>query len=223
MHIPNFQLEREQWGNWEFTRFIISLGKLIYYLIFTPLVFHTSNSRAVGNGKWEIDCVLPHKRRGGSLEMGNGKSLPNKTYVRDQVGNGKWEIGCGFVEQTKWEMGNGKWPSGKLDVLELPAFGKRETGNWLLNLPRRDILQSTVEGFRSIKTEPFEGCENIVKIGFCLALPWETGNGKREMGIRPLAVITARLELRGRNRLRQRRAEAREGAQDSRQGWYYIA
>ena len=36
-------------------------------------------------------------------------------------------------------------------------------------------------------------------------------------------LITARLELRGRNRLRQRRAEAREGAQDSRQGWYYIA
>ena len=86
--------------------------------------------------------------------------------ARDQVGNGKWEIGFGCVEKAKWEIGSGKLPSGKLDVMELPAFGKRETGNWLLNLPRRDILQSTVEGFRSIKTEPFEGCENIVKIGF---------------------------------------------------------
>ena len=46
-------------GNWEFTRFIISLWKLIFYLIFTPLVSHTSNSKAVGNGKWEIECVLP--------------------------------------------------------------------------------------------------------------------------------------------------------------------
>ena len=80
--------------------------------------------------------------------------------ARDQVGNGKWEIGFGCVEKAKWEIGSGKLPSGKLDVMELPAFGKRETGNWLLNLPRRDILKNTVEGFRSIKTEPFEGCEN---------------------------------------------------------------
>ena len=79
-------------------------------------------------------------------------------------------------------MGNGKLPSGKLDAVALQAFGKRETGNWLLNLPRRDILQSTVEGFRSIKTEPFEGCENIVKMCFvspCLGKR-ETGNGKWE-------------------------------------------
>ena len=97
----------------------------------------------------------------------------------------KWEMGNGKLDLDAWrsQVGNGKLPSGKLDAVQLPAFGKRETGNWLLNLPRRDILKNTVEGFRSIKTETFEGCENRV----CLALPWETGNGKREMGIRRLA------------------------------------
>ena len=133
----------------------------------------------MGNGKLNV-CF--HTRGGvARWKRETGNCSPTRD-ARDQVGNGKWEIGCGFVEQTKWEMGNGKWPSGKLDVLELPAFGKRETGNWLLNLPRRDILKNTVEGFRSIKTEPFEGCENIVKIGFvspCLGKR-ETGNGKWE-------------------------------------------
>ena len=127
----------------------------------------------MGNGKLTV-CF--HTRGGvARWKWETGNRSPTRD-VRDQVGNGKWEIGCGFVEQTKWEMGNGKWPSGKLDVLELPAFGKRETGNWLLNLPRRDILKNTVEGFRSIKTEPFEGCENRV----CLVLPWETGTGNRK-------------------------------------------
>ena len=83
------------------------------------------------------------------------------------------------MEKAKWEMGNGKLPSGKLDAVQLPAFGKRETGNWLLNLPRRDILKNTVEGFRSIKTETFEVCENRVCLAFCLGKR-ETGNGKWE-------------------------------------------
>ena len=151
----------------------------------------------MGNGKLNV-CF--HTRGGvARWKRETGNCSPTRD-ARDQVGNGKWEIGCGFVEQTKWEMGNGKWPSGKLDVLELPAFGKRETGNWLLNLPRRDILQSTVEGFRSIKTEPFEGCENIVKIGFvspCLGKR-ETGNGNPSAG---------RTELRA-ERCHEREAEA---------------
>ena len=97
-------------------------------------------------------------------------------------------------------MGNGKLPSGKLDAVQLPAFGKRETGNWLLNLPRRDILKNTVEGFRSIKTETFEVCENRVCLSR-LAL----GNGKRETGNgNPSA---GRTELRA-ERCHEREAEA---------------
>ena len=89
--------------------------------------------------------------------VGNGK---REIAPQQEMPGTKWEMGNGKMDvdlwnKQKWEMGNGKWPSGKLDVLELPAFGKRETGNWLLNLPRRDILKNTVEGFRSIKTEPF--------------------------------------------------------------------
>ena len=142
-------------GNWEFTRFIISLWKLIFYLTLL-LSFPTPPIPRLWemgtNGKLNV-CF--HTRGGvARWKRETGNCSPTRD-ARDQVGNGKWEIECGFVEQTKWEMGNGKWPSGKLDVLELPAFGKRETGNWLLNLSRRDILKNTVEGFRSIKTEPF--------------------------------------------------------------------
>ena len=95
----------------------------------------------MGNGKLTVcfhtrGWVARWKR-----EMGN--CSPTRD-ARDQVGNGKWEIGFGCVKKAKWEMGNGKLPSGKLDAVQLPAFGKRETGNWLLNLPRRDMLKNTV-------------------------------------------------------------------------------
>ena len=112
-------------GNWEFTRFIISLWKLIFYLIFTPLVSHTSNSKAVGNGKWEIECVLPHKRRSGSLETGNGKLLPNK---RCQGPSGKWEMGNWIWMRGKSQVGNWKWEIAEWEIGCHGAASIRETG-----------------------------------------------------------------------------------------------
>ena len=80
----------------------------------------------MGNGKLIVCFHTRAAESFGKWEMGICSLVQ---AVMDPVGNGKWEIAWGHVEQAPWEMGNGKLLSWKMDVLEPPAFGKREMGN----------------------------------------------------------------------------------------------
>ena len=137
MVFPDFQ--------WEFV--ILEIGNLslsylsletAFFTGYVLLAFLTPLNRWVwemGNGKWEIDRVLPHESIRELWEMGNGNLLSLVQAGMDPVGNGKWdwEMAWGHVEPAHepapWEMGIGKLLCWKLDAGEPPAFGKRETGN----------------------------------------------------------------------------------------------
>ena len=80
----------------------------------------------MGNGKWEIDCVLPDKRMDGSVETGNGKLLPNK---RCQGPSGKWEMGNWMWMRRIGQVGNGKWEIAEWEIGCCAAASIRETGN----------------------------------------------------------------------------------------------
>ena len=126
MHIPDFpwEIRQREIGN-SSNIFIISLGKLIFYLIFTPLVSHTSNSKAVGNGKWEIECVLPHKRRSEWL-VGNGK---REIAPQQEMPGTKWEMGNGKLDVDSWNKQSGKWEMGNGRVGNWTSWSCQHSGN----------------------------------------------------------------------------------------------
>ena len=82
----------------------------------------------MGNGKWEIDCVLPHERMGGSVETGNGKLLPNESC---QGPSGKWEMGNWMWMRRIGQVGNGKWEIAEWEIGCCAAASIRETGTCL--------------------------------------------------------------------------------------------
>ena len=118
MNIPDFQWEFVilEIVNLSLSSFIITLWKLLFYLICTPRISHTSESMGVGNGEWEIDSVLPHESSRELWEMGNGNLLSSASWHGP---SGKWEMGNCHGDmwnrpRGKWEMGNcsaGKWIS----------------------------------------------------------------------------------------------------------------